>query len=376
MGKDSLKLTSLFRNTSGIVLISVVILATGFEKIKAGINESGTVTNPDSLKGLKDYYKDYFPIGVAVAPGSLKGPQSELILKHFNSLTAENVMKPALIHPEENRYFWNNADIISDYAKANGMKMRGHTLCWHKQTAPWMFKDAAGNTVSKEVLLARLKDHITQVVTRYKGKVYAWDVVNEAIDDDDSKFYRESDWYKICGEEYISKAFQWAHEADPDAILFYNDYNTESPGKRDKVYKLLKQLLDAGVPVHGIGLQGHWNINKPSENDLRDAIDKYSTLGLKIQITELDVSVYTSDQTDKADNVFTAEREQKQLEKYKMIFRVFRDYKKVITGVTFWNVSDKSSWLDNFPVRGRKNFPLLFDQNLKPKKAYWEVVKW
>jgi endo-1,4-beta-xylanase len=239
-----------------------------------------------------------------------------------------------------------------------------------------MFKDSAGNAVSKEVLLARLKDHINQVVTRYKGKVYAWDVVNEVIDDDDSKFYRETDWYKICGEDYISKAFQWAHEADPEALLFYNDYNTEFAGKRDKVYRLLKQLLDAGVPVHGIGLQGHWNIAKPSEKELRDAIEKYSSLGLKVQITELDVSVYTSDQKDPADNVFTAEREQKQLEKYKMIFRVCRDYKNVITGVTFWNVSDRYSWLDNFPVRGRKNYPLLFDQNLKPKKAYWEVVKW
>jgi endo-1,4-beta-xylanase len=238
-----------------------------------------------------------------------------------------------------------------------------------------MFKDAAGNTVSREVLLARLKEHITQVVTRYKGKVYAWDVVNEVLDDDDSKFYRNTEWYKICGEEYIAKAFQWAHEADPDALLFYNDYNTEFAGRRDKVFKLVKPLLDAGIPIHGIGLQGHWNINNPSEQDLRDAIEKYSLLGLKIQITELDVSVYSSSEKDPADNVFTAEREQKQLEKYKMVFRVLRDYKNVITGVTFWNVSDKSSWLDNFPVRGRKNYPLLFDQNLKPKKAYWEVIK-
>jgi endo-1,4-beta-xylanase len=225
------------------------------------------------------------------------------------------------------------------------------------------------------MLLARLKDHITQVVTRYKGKVYAWDVVNEAVDDDDAKFYRETDWYKICGEEYIAKAFQWAHEADPEAKLFYNDYNTEFEGKRDKVYRLVKQLIDAGVPIHGIGLQGHWNIVNPAEKDLRDAIEKYSSLGLKIQITELDVSVYSSGETNPADNVFTPEREQKQIDKYKMIFRVFREYKNVISGVTFWNVSDKSSWLDNFPVKGRKNYPLLFDQNLKPKKAYWEVVK-
>jgi endo-1,4-beta-xylanase len=325
-------------------------------------------------KGLKDYYLKYFPVGVAVAPSSLEGAGSELILKHFASLTAENVMKPGPIHPAEDRYFWDNADRIVNYAQENNLLVRGHTLVWHQQTPAWMFKDANGNTVSKEVLLARLKDHITQVVTRYKGKVYAWDVVNEAIDDNDSKFLRETEWYKICGEEYIAKAFRWAHEADPGAQLFYNDYNTESPGKRDKVYRLLKQLKDAGVPVHGVGLQGHWNINNPSEKDLRDALDKYSTLGLKIQVTELDVSVYTSAEKDPADNKFTAEREQKQLEKYKMIFSVFRDYKNVVTGVTFWNVSDKSSWLDNFPVRGRKNYPLLFDQNLQPKKAYFEVI--
>lgn len=371
---------SFINNFSGR-LISYSLLAlmflffSGCGKARAEFNESAIVTNPDSIKGLKDYYKDYFTLGVAVAPSSLTGAQLVLIQKHFGSLTAENVMKPALIHPEENRYFWDNADLIVNFAITNGMKVRGHTLVWHQQTPAWMFKDAMGNEVTKEVLLARLKEHITQVVTRFKGKVYAWDVVNEAVDDNDSKFLRETDWYRICGEEYIVKAFQWAHEADPDALLFYNDYNTEFAGKRDKVYQLLKQLLDAGVPVHGVGLQGHWNIVNPAEKDLRDAIVKYSSLGIKVQITELDVSVYTSGETSPSDNVFTAERELKQLEKYNMIFRVLRESKNVITGVTFWNVSDKSSWLDNFPVKGRKNYPLLFDQNLKPKKAYWEVVK-
>lgn len=336
---------------------------------------SGPVFSPDSLKGLKDYYKDFFPIGVSVAPNSFTGSQSFLILKHFQSLTAENVMKPALIHPEKNRYSWDNADKIVEYASLNKMLIRGHTLCWHKQTGQWMFKDSDGKTVTREVLLARLRDHITQVVTRYKGRIYAWDVVNEAIDDDDPKYFRDTEWYKICGEEYIEKAFRWAHEADPDALLFYNDYNTENPVKRDKIYRLLKTLIDKGVPVHGVGLQGHWNLDSPTEKDLRDAIEKYSSLGLKIQITELDVSVYSPDEKNPSDNIFTAEREKKQLDKYEMIFRVFRDYKNVITGVTFWNVSDRYSWLDNFPVRGRKNYPLLFDQNLKPKKAYWKVVE-
>lgn len=369
-----LKKSSVLINCRNLIAFTftflIILITSGCENASAEITD-----NSDTLKGLKDHYKDYFPIGVAVAPSSLTGASSVLIKKHFSSLTAENVMKPAPIHPEESRYFWDNADLVVNYATSNGMLVRGHTLVWHNQTPSWMFKDAAGNTVSKEVLLDRLKEHITQVVTRYKGKVYAWDVVNEVLDDDDSKFYRETQWYKICGEEYIAKAFQWAHDADPDALLFYNDYNTEFPGRRDKVYKLVKQLLDAGVPIHGIGLQGHWNINNPSEQDLRSAIEKYTSLGVKIHITELDVSVYSSSEKNPADNIFTAEREQKQLEKYEMIFRVFREYKNAISSVTFWNVSDKSSWLDNFPVRGRKNYPLLFDQNLKPKKAYWEVVE-
>jgi endo-1,4-beta-xylanase len=331
-------------------------------------------------KGLKDYYSSYFPIGVAVSPQILTGPEKDLIIKHFNSLTAENVMKMGPIHPEENRYNWEPADQIVDFAMANGMKMRGHTLCWHNQTPPWFFKNGEGTQVDKETLLKRLKDHITEVAKRYKGKIYAWDVVNEAIDDSNEKFYRDSPFYQIIGEEFIAKAFQYAHEADPNALLFYNDYNTEKPGKRDKIYKMVKQLMDAKVPIHGVGLQGHWNINDPSEKDLRESLKLFSSLGIAVQITELDVSVYPSEQgrrdkrADESD-VLTPDMEQKQIEKYKMAFSLFREYKSSITGVTFWNVTDKRSWLDNFPVRGRKNYPLLFDQQMQPKKAYWEVVK-
>lgn len=331
-------------------------------------------------KGLKDYYKDYFPIGVAVSPQVLSaGPSAEMIRKHFNSITAENVMKMGPIHPEENRYDWAPADEIVNFAQANGMKMRGHTLCWHNQTPDWLFKDASGNDVSKEVLLKRLKDHITAVVTRYKGKIYAWDVVNEAIDDKDDVVYRPSPWFNIIGEEYIAKAFQYAHEADPNALLFYNDYNTESPVKRDKIMKMIKALKDAGVPIHGVGLQGHWSIYSPTAKAIEESIIAYSSLGLKLQITELDVSVYQSEQgrRDKRpdeQDTFTPEMEQKQVELYSSAFRIFRDHKNVITGVTFWNVSDRRSWLDNFPVGGRKNYPLLFDQNLNPKRAYQEVI--
>ena len=178
-------------------------------------------------------------------------------------------MKMGPIHPAENEFNWKDADIIVDFAQKNNLKLRGHTLCWHNQAPGWMFKDADGQNVSKDVLLKRLKDHINAVVSRYKGKIYAWDVVNEVIVDDDSKYYRESLWYKICGEEYISKAFEYAHEADPNALLFYNDYNTESPGKRDRIYRMLKDLLAKKVPIHGIGLQGNWSIFRPTEHELR-----------------------------------------------------------------------------------------------------------
>lgn len=334
----------------------------------------------DSTKGLKDYYKEFFTMGVAIRPGSVVGAEAALILRHFASVTAENAMKMGPIHPKEDEYFWKDADALVEFAQKHGLKIRGHTLCWHSQVPGWLFKDSDGKEVTKDVLLKRLKDHITAVVGRYKGKIYAWDVVNEVIDDDDSKYYRESPWYKICGEDFIAKAFEYAHEADPDALLFYNDYNTESPGKRDRIYRLLKSLLDKNVPIHGMGLQGHWSIFGPTEQELRQSIEKFSSLGLQIQVTELDISIYKSEHSRRerrADepDAFTAELEAKQLQQYKMVFKVFREYKEKITGVTFWNVSDKSSWLDNFPVRGRKNYPLLFDQNLKPKKAYWEVVR-
>ncbi|SNR67371.1 MULTISPECIES: endo-1,4-beta-xylanase [Hymenobacter] len=336
--------------------------------------------HPAADKGLKDYYKNYFPIGVAVGPQSIKGAEAELIKQQFNSVTPENAMKMGPIHPEENRYFWTDADAIVNFAQANKLRVRGHNLLWHEQTPKWLFKDAQGKPVSKEVLLKRLHDHIFTVVKRYKGKIYAWDVVNEAIADNPSEFLRNSEWYQICGEDFIAKAFEYAHEADPKAVLFYNDYNTERPEKRERVYKLLKKLVDAKVPIHAVGLQGHWSLQEPTEAELRKAIEQYSSLGLKVQITELDVSVYPWEKERREKrpgelDTYTPEVEQKQAAQYKMFFRVFRDYKNVLTGVTFWNVSDQYSWLDTYPVAGRKNYPLLFDQNLKPKRAYQEVVK-
>ena len=335
----------------------------------------------EKKKGLKDYYKNYFPVGVAVSPRSLKTDEANLIRQQFNSITPENAMKMGPIHPREDRYFWRDADSIVNFAQQYGLKTRGHTLCWHHQTPPWLFKDSTGKTVTKEILLNRLKEHITAVVTRYKGKIYAWDVVNEAISDRKDEYLRNSMWLQICGEEYIAKAFQWAHEADPAALLFYNDYDEINPVKREKMYRLVKSLKDAGVPIHGVGMQGHWAINEPSASQLDSTIRRFAQLGVKIQITELDISVYPKEHNarerkeEDANTAFTAEREQKQLEVYKMSFDIFRKYKNVISGVTFWNISDRDSWLDNFPVQNRKDYPLLFDKDLKPKKAYWEVVR-
>jgi len=390
-----MKTKSIFKGTI-VLLFSVFALTAGIVSMSSCgvIAGKKVLTAADSLKGLKDFYVDYFPIGVAVSPRSLQGEQGEFIKKHFNSLTPENVMKPALLQPQEGKFVWEEADKIVEFAQANGMKVRGHTLAWHSQTGEWMFKDSLGNEASKELVLARLEKHIKEVVTRYKGKIYAWDVVNEAIDNlDPAKVgYRQTLWYKICGDEFIAKAFQWAHEADPDAVLFYNEYNTENPAKREKTYELLKKMLDQGVPIHGVGIQAHWNIEspkhvgqltQPGEGDfetgpikdaISESIDKFSSLGLKVQVTELDVSIYTS-RTDTINIGFTPEREQKQIDFYKTAFDVFRDKKKVITGVTFWNLSDRGSWLDSRTPRRSKHFPLLFDENTKPKKAFWEVVK-
>jgi endo-1,4-beta-xylanase len=336
-------------------------------------------TFAQQAKGLKDYYKSYFPIGVAVSVRTFGGAEGNLVLSQFNSITPENAMKMGPIHPREDYYNWREADSIVNFAQQHGLRVRGHNLCWHEQTPAWLFKDAEGKQVSKEVLLQRLKSHITTVVNRYKGKIYAWDVVNEAIADDDTQFLRNSLWYKICGDDFIIKAFEYAHAADPKAILFYNDYNTERPEKRERVYKLLKQLVDAGVPINGVGLQAHWSLYEPTPDELRATIQKFASLGLKIQFTEVDMSLYPWEKEKRAlrpgeVGVYTPELEKKQADKYAELFKIFREYKKVITGVTFWNVSDKYTWLDEYPVQGRKNFPLLFDQNQQPKKAYWSVV--
>ncbi len=358
--------TSRFANISIIFAILAILI-------------SCSTPEPEK-KGLKDYYAGYFPVGVAVSPFSLEDSASaNLIVNEFFSMTAENVMKMAPIHPQEDTFRWEPADKIVAFAEQHGLKLRGHTLCWHSQAPDWMFIQEDSQRVSKEVLLARLENHIANVAGRYSGKIYAWDVVNEVISDAPDEIYRNSIWYEVCGEEFITKAFEYAKKYDPIAKLFYNDYNVIDSVKCEKIYQMVKTMKEQGVPIEGIGIQGHWSVYEPSEHQLRRTIERLAQLGVEIQITELDISIYPKEGTrrEKLDtdvDIFSPELEQLQVDKYEMIFRVFREYKNVITSVTFWNVSDKHSWLDNFPVRGRKDYPLLFDQNNSPKKAYVKVA--
>jgi len=371
----------------------------------------------DPNKGLKDYYKNYFKIGCAVGMGSLHSADTNIIIREFNSVTPENDMKMGPIHPSENVYNWKNADEIVAFAQRHNIGVRGHNLCWHNQTAPWMFVGADGkpNTVTKEVLRQRLKEHIYTVVKHFKGKIYAWDVVNEAIDDsnDTTQIYRKtnSPFYNIYGgPEFILDAFRFAHEADPNVKLFYNDYNSEHPVKREKIFKMLKWLKANNAPIDGVGFQAHWKLNDPSPEDLRKAISEVASLGLQIQFTETDITIRLPPVRPAGapafgappvagaapavrpapvpDAGYTPEVEAKQIAQYKMAFDIFREYKKFITGVTFWNVSDQYSWLDSRggglaggaaagqtgPQTVRKAYPLLFDTNRQRKKAYWAVV--
>ena len=330
--------------------------------------------------GYKDTYKDYFTVGVAVNMRNVTDPaQMALIKKNFNSITAENDMKPVSLQPKEGEWNWENADKIANFCRENNIPLRGHCLCWHSQFADWMFVDEKGNDVPKEVFYERLRTHIHAVVNRYKDVVYAWDVVNEAMADGDGRRapwmreepspYRQSRHFKLCGDEFIAKAFEFAREADPDALLFYNDYNAADPAKRDRIYNMVKKMKDAGVPIDGIGMQGHYNIYGPSMEDVEAAICKYSTIVDQIHFTELDIRINEEmggqlrfsrgESKPVPSHIRTLHEDQ-----YANLFKLFRKYKDVITNVTFWNLSDRDSWL------GENNYPLPFDKEYKPKNVY------
>ena len=322
---------------------------------------------PVCAQGLKDAYKDYFMIGVAVNQRNVTNAQQmALIKKEFNSMTCENDMKPEPTEPREGQFNWENADRIANFARANGIKLRGHCLMWHSQIGQWMYND----NPTKEVFYQRMKNHIQAVVSRYKDVVYCWDVVNEAMTDDPKAEdpYRQSPMYKLCGDEFIAKAFEYAHEADPNALLFYNDYNECDPVKSQRIYNMVKKMQDAGVPIHGIGMQGHYNIYGPTEKEVDDALNLYKKIVKHIHVTELDIRVnaemggqlrFSRDGAAVTDSV-----KQHLADQYARVFGVFRKHKDVIDCVTFWNLGDRDSWL------GAANYPLPFDTDYQPKMAY------
>ncbi|MDQ0114108.1 endo-1,4-beta-xylanase [Paenibacillus harenae] len=330
----------------------------------------------NDIPSLKDVFAGDFKLGTALLVNEISnpnGPDAQLLKKHFNSLTAGNELKWDATEPRNGEFNFTRADQIFQFTMNNGIAFRGHTLIWHSQTPDWVFHDANGGLVSKEVLFERMKKHIDTVVGRYKGKIYAWDVVNEVIEPADGKpgGLRSSLWYQIAGEEFIEKAFVYAHEADPAAKLFINDYNTDQPWKRQFLHDLIKRLQNKGVPVDGIGHQMHIGIQSPSVLDIDTTINAFKDLGIEQQITELDMSVYTND-TDKYD-AFPLDLQKKQAARYREIFNVFRKHKDEITAVIFWGKDDQNTWLRTFPIV-RNNWPLLFDERLQAKYAYWALV--
>jgi endo-1,4-beta-xylanase len=337
---------------------------------------------------LSEKYEPLFPIGAAVDSQSYM-THGALLTQHFSSITPENEMKFESLQNTQGSFNYGAADAIVSYAQQNGMKVRGHALVWHTQNPSWLFKNA-----SRDTLLARMRSHISNVVGHFKGKVYVWDVVNEAMMEDGT--YRDGNeeegkqslWYEIIGESYIAEAFRAAHEADPDAKLFYNDFYNYIPAKQQGIYSMLKGLLDDGVPVHGVGLQAHLNL-EPSANpsnqayyqhvaNMEDAIELYASLGLEVHVTEMDVSLYIPGITYTSDTfytqaTFTEALQLQQAERYRAFFELFRKHAGTITSVTFWGIADDNTWLSEFSS-GRKDFPLLFDTAHKPKKAYDAVV--
>ena len=361
---------------------------TGGDPGAGGVAAGGMAGKGGAAMNLGQKYAALFPIGAAVDSQSYMthGP---VLTKHFNSVTAENEMKFQSLEPSEGQFSYDAADRIVNFATQNNMKVRGHTLVWHSQNPSWLFTNA-----TRETLLARMRTHISNVVRHFKGKVYVWDVVNEAIMEDGS--YRDgtlaedkrSRWYEIVGESYIAEAFRAAHEADPDAKLFYNDFYDYIPAKQQGIYEMLRGLLDQGVPVHGVGMQCHLNIEPSTDpnnqgyhqtvENLENAIELYSSLGLEVQVTELDLSLYIPGVTYTEDTfytqaTFTDALKTKQAERYRAFFELFRRHADVITSVTFWGIADDNTWLSEFSS-GRKDFPLLFDNAHAPKKAYDAVV--
>ncbi len=339
-----------------------------------------TAKAADTPVALKDAFKDCFMVGVALNQRQFTEQDTNgaaLVKLHFNSVSPENVMKWERIHPRPgpDGYDFEASDRYVEFGEKNGMFIVGHTLVWHSQTPRWVFQGEGTNAPTRDLLLQRMREHIHTVVGRYKGRVKAWDVVNEALADDGS--LRRSQWYRIIGEDYIAKAFEYAHEADPAAELRYNDYSIENERKRNGVITLVRKLREQKVPITGLGSQTHANLSWPSADLLDSALTAFAELGLPISITELDVNASQRGQRSQSADVSQNAQaggvgvvdaaNQKLGDQYASLFRVFLKHRKDIKLVTFWGVTDRDSW---------RSFgtPLLFDGKWQPKPAFNAVV--
>ena len=344
-------------------------------------------------QGLKDALGKDFLVGVAVNTQQTGlGADStavRAIETHFNSIVAENCMKPEALQPKEGKFKWRKADRFVKFGEDRGMTVIGHVLVWHSQTPDWFFKDSLGRTASRELLIERMKTHIHTVVGRYKGRIKGWDVVNEAIEDNGT--YRQSSWYQIIGPEYIELAYRFAHEADPDAELYYNDFSMSVPAKRQKVCEVIGTLKKKGLRIDGIGMQSHNGLTWPSNEDYEASIDAYAALGCKVMITELDMNVLPNpesfagadvalsfDYDEKMDpykNGLPADVEKRINDRWLEFFRIYQKHRHQISRVCVWGLSDTQSWMNDWPISGRTAYPLLFDRKNQAKPVVKDIIE-
>jgi endo-1,4-beta-xylanase len=359
--------------------------------VVAGVLLAGFAAAGQGPVTLKDAYRADFPVGVAINAAQIMGQDARgdaIITTQFDSISPENALKWESVHPLPGKYDFTLADEYVAFGVEHHMWTVGHNLVWHSQTPAWVFHDEKGNLLTRDALLARMHEHIATVVGRYKGQIQSWDVVNEALNEDGT--LRASLWEKIIGDDYIAKAFEFAHEADPAAQLTYNDYNLENAAKRDGAMRLVEQLLAAGVPIHCVGIQDHDSLTWPTAEQEGAAIDAFAKLGVKVSISELDVDVLppalghmTADVSAHAaadpklnpwPNGLPEDVEQQLAARYAELFRVFVAHKAAINRVTFWGVTDGDSWKNDWPVRGRSDYPLLFGRDGQAKAAFAAVV--
>lgn len=347
--------------------------------------------NPSSLPALKDVFKDAFVVGTALAPRQfLEQDQAAvaLITTQFNAITPENVLKWEGVHPRAGTFNFEPADAYVRFGEKYHMFIVGHTLVWHSQTPRWVFQDSSGQPLTRDALLARMKDHIQTVVGRYKGRIKGWDVVNEALNEDGTM--RKSPWQQIIGDDFVIRAFEYAHEADPAAELYYNDYNLATPAKRDGAVALVRRIQAAGITVKAIGSQDHHKLDYPSAALVDSMFMVFGAAGLHANITELDIDVLPrATQNNTADVGLRAQAQAGQnpymaglpdsvqqalAKRYGDMFAVYMKHRDIIDRVTFWGATDGDSWLNGWPVRGRTNHPLLFDRGGKAKPAFGAVI--